>query len=526
VGEVLAGYRIVSELGRGGMGIVFLAEHQHLERKVALKLLAPDLTGDENFRHRFIRESKAAAALDHPNIIPIFDAGEIEGLLYLSMRYAEGRDLKELIQDEGALAPERALRLLEQAGRALDAAHAQGLVHRDVKPQNMLVTGLDPAEHLYLLDFGLTKKLSQTSGLTLAGTFMGTVDYVSPEQIEGRQVDHRTDIYSLGCVLYECLSGVVPYERDSEMSVIHAHITAEPPPFNRLRPDLAAFDLVIATAMAKDPSDRYDSCGELVRAARRAMEAPDLAQSAPVMGATVVRPRQPAASTATAQEPSHQGEQVATRAPSDQAYPAPPQQAGPAPKPTRALMWGAAGTVLVLIAVGVFLLLAGDGDQPEAGSPGPDVETDLPARTVTDFSTADLESLLPESLDGLPASNRNADEVGADCYVPGVEAAAGHTYTDGDAGVQLLLCLYPSKDLAAADFRATIDQAENEGFSKRGRVQAVVDSDGDQVGRAQVFQSSTGDFEEGVVWTNTRLTVAAISTRANRVEGIFGDLDF
>ena len=193
VGEDFAGYRIEAVLGRGGMGIVYRAEHLELERKVALKLLSETLSEDESFRKRFIRESKLAASMDHPNVIPIYGAGEADGLLYIAMRYVDGDDLKEIISREGALDPARALLLLEQVGSALDAGHARGLVHRDVKPHNMLIADAAgiTGDHVYLSDFGLAKQVASKTEITASGTFMGTIDYVAPEQIEGRAADAR-----------------------------------------------------------------------------------------------------------------------------------------------------------------------------------------------------------------------------------------------------------------------------------------------------------------------------------------------
>jgi tRNA A-37 threonylcarbamoyl transferase component Bud32 len=264
IGRELLGYRIEALIGRGGMSVVYRAEDLRLKRKVALKLLASELAEDERFRERFLRESEMAASLDHPHIVPIYDAGEHEGQLYIAMRYVEGSDLKELLKQEGPLDPKRALALLEDLADALDAAHARGLVHRDVKPSNAL---LDNAGRVYLSDFGLTKSASDRSALTMTGRIIGTVDYAAPEQIEGKPVDGGADVYSLGCLLYECLTGEVPFPRDSELAVLWAHVN-EPPPKIAAHP---ALDGVIAKALAKEPKERYQSCAELVEAAREAL---------------------------------------------------------------------------------------------------------------------------------------------------------------------------------------------------------------------------------------------------------------
>jgi Tol biopolymer transport system component len=275
VGTRVAGYRIESVIGRGGMGVVYLAEDLSLERKVALKVLPPDLSQDPKFRERFVRESRLAASLDHPNIVPIFEAREADGQLYIAMRYVQGMDLKTLIQRDGALDLERALWILTQAASALDAAHGAGLVHRDVKPGNILIaTGAEPgsAEHVYLSDFGLTKRTSSDSGMTATGTFVGTLDYAAPEQFEGGTLDARTDVYSLGCVFYECLTGEVPYRRENEAGLVYAHLLAPPPKVTEKRPELPPkLDPVVAKAMAKAPEDRYLTAGALSKAARQAV---------------------------------------------------------------------------------------------------------------------------------------------------------------------------------------------------------------------------------------------------------------
>jgi serine/threonine protein kinase len=272
-GTEIAGYRIESVIGRGGMAVVYRAEDTRLGRKVALKLLTPALAENEQFQQRFIRESRLAASLDHPNIVPIYEAGEAEGRLFIAMRYVPGGDLKALIAQEGGLPPARILRLFVQIGDALDAAHVLGLVHRDVKPGNILVTSVVEhsshahPDHVYLTDFGLTKRTSSLSGsLTGTGHFLGTVDYVSPEQIQGAPVGPSTDMYSLGCLLYECLTGQLPFHRDDDAAVLWAHLVTSPPPIAVARPDLPPeVNDVVARAMAKDPEDRYDSCHELVR---------------------------------------------------------------------------------------------------------------------------------------------------------------------------------------------------------------------------------------------------------------------
>jgi serine/threonine-protein kinase len=271
IGTQLGSYRIEEYIGRGGMGVVYRAEHMGLGRRVALKLLAPELAQNQSFRERFVRESRLAAAIDHPNVIPIFEAAEVDAHYFIAMRYVDGVDLREVLHGEGALDIDRALLVLGQIAGALDAAHAAGLVHRDVKPGNILV-GRE-FDHCYLTDFGLTKATSSDTNFTATGQFVGTTDYVAPEQIEGRELDRRTDVYSLGCVFYECLAGTPPFRRETDMAVMWAHIQEPPPRLTERRPDLPPqLDGVIATAMAKQKDDRYPSCSTFAAAARSALE--------------------------------------------------------------------------------------------------------------------------------------------------------------------------------------------------------------------------------------------------------------
>ena len=266
IGTVLGGYRIIEPLGSGGTSVVYRAEHVRLGRPAALKLLAPGL-GEADFSERFLRESQLAASLDHPSIVPIYDAGEEDGLLYIAMACVEGSDLKTLLGREGRLPTRRALRIIGQIGAALEAAHTRGLVHRDVKPANILVAADDRA---YLSDFGVVKELA-SNGSTRTGSFIGTIDYCAPEQIEGGDVDARTDVYALACVLYECLAGTPPFHRPSEVAVLNAHLHAPPPKLTRAAPDAPpALEHVISKALSKSPLDRYASTGEFLNAARAA----------------------------------------------------------------------------------------------------------------------------------------------------------------------------------------------------------------------------------------------------------------
>src|SRR5436189_2438946 len=267
IGTQVAGFRIESVLGRGGMSVVYVAEQVRLGRRVALKVLTTELAWDDQFRERFVRESQIAAAIDHPNIIPIYDAGEDDGLLYIAMRFVQGPDLKEVLK-RGNLGVGRTIFLVEQIASALDAAHAHSLVHRDVKPGNILLE--ESTDHAYLTDFGVAKQTT-ARGLTSTGHFLGTVEYAAPEQIEGGPVDARTDVYALGCVLYECLTNSPPFSHGTEHAVLHAHLVDPPPSVSHVRPELPhAIDGLIATATGRAADDRFGSCGELAHAARNA----------------------------------------------------------------------------------------------------------------------------------------------------------------------------------------------------------------------------------------------------------------
>jgi serine/threonine protein kinase len=257
-GSELLGYRIESLLGRGSVSVVYLAEDVRLKRSVALKILFLEPEHGKAFRDRFLRESELAASLDHANVLPIHEAGDSGGLMFVAMQYVGGSNLAGLLR-KGPLAPERAIDLLAQVAAALDAAHEHGLVHGDVKPSDVLV---DPSGHAYLTDFGLTRGLNETA-VTREGV-QGTIDYVAPERIEGAEPDGRADAYSLGCLLYECLVGEPPFAQGSDSATVFAHLALAPP-------SVPGLEDVFRTALAKNPADRYASCAELVKAARNAL---------------------------------------------------------------------------------------------------------------------------------------------------------------------------------------------------------------------------------------------------------------
>jgi serine/threonine protein kinase len=321
IGEEVAGYRLRALLGRGGMSVVYQAEFLRLGNLVALKVLAPELANEDAFRTRFLQESRAAASLNHPNVIPIYDSGPFGDLLYISMRYVAGADLRTVLKAYRRLAPDQALLLVGSAGRGLDAAHRAGIVHRDVKPANILIERVvdDEPDHVYLSDFGIAKHSLSVSGLTNTGQLLGTLDYIAPEQIQGKPVDARTDIYSLGCVLYECLTGSVPFQNEVNVAVMWSHVEDAPEaPSSRCAELPAAVDDVILRAMAKRPQDRYASCREFMTAAhealvpgsvdpsRRAQREARAADPPTVLGPAVVTPATPPA----AEPVSHAAEPV------------------------------------------------------------------------------------------------------------------------------------------------------------------------------------------------------------------------
>ncbi|HYI38147.1 MAG TPA: serine/threonine-protein kinase [Thermoleophilaceae bacterium] len=267
-GDRFAGHVIGTELGRGGMGHVYRATREADGAEVALKLLPPELSGEDRYRKRFARESRLAASLSHAHLVPVVDAGEHEGSLWIAMELIEGPDLGAVLTERGTIHPGNAARIVAQVGGGLDAAARAGLVHRDVKPANVFVVARDGAPHAYLGDFGLTKATDSQSGLTATGKFLGTVAYAAPEQAQGDEVGPATDVYQLGGLLYRALSGVQPFPRPRQIATIMAHIREPPPKPSEANPACPpALDRVVATAMAKKPRKRYPSASALGEAA-------------------------------------------------------------------------------------------------------------------------------------------------------------------------------------------------------------------------------------------------------------------
>jgi serine/threonine protein kinase len=364
-GDEFAGYRVERRLGRGGMGILYLAVEPGLERRVALKLIAPEAASDEVFARRFAEESRIAASIEHPNVVPIYAAGEEAGVPYIAMRYVAGADLARRLTREGRLSPQIAVDLIAQIGTGLDAIHAAGLIHRDVKPANVLLSGEDGGDHAYITDFGVARNVATESGLTQTGRFVGTLDYVAPEQISGGSIDARVDVYALGCLLFKLLTGEVPFPKDGEAARLYAHLNDPPPAPSLYVPEISmALDDVVIRAMSKDPDDRYPSAGDLGRAAQAALRGE--------------RPEAPERTVATGAAATRTAETIPTKA-SETTVPTPPTgptgrldaEASSIPvKPDaggssrrRALIGGVAALLLVVVVA--VILLSGGGSSPD-----------------------------------------------------------------------------------------------------------------------------------------------------------------
>ena len=358
IGRRLGNYDIVEEIGRGGMAVVYRAHQRSLNRHVAIKVLAPQLSFDQQFVERFQREARAAAKLQHPNIVVIHDVAHEQGIYFLVMELLEGRTLKQLIEERGSLSPERAARIVEQVANALDYAHRQGFVHRDIKPANIFVGKED---HTTLADFGIAKAASETQHLTRTGMLIGTPEYMSPEQAEGGTVDYRTDLYALGVVLYQMLAGRLPFKSTTPHATLHAVIYEPPPPLRQLRPNLSpAVESVVMKSIVKKPAQRYQAGREMVAALKAAL-------AGQTTGAIAVAPPRPMTP--------------------------PPRADAPPTRRRSPVVWivGALVLVLVLLMAAVFLLLNGSTDD-EDSTPVATVivvhETSTPAESSTVTETA------------------------------------------------------------------------------------------------------------------------------------------
>jgi hypothetical protein len=367
-GDEFAGYRIERRLGRGGMGILYLAVEPGLERRVALKLIAPEAAAEEVFARRFAEESRIAASIEHPNVVPIYAAGEEAGVPYIAMRYVAGADLARRLVREGRLSAEVAVELIAQIGNGLDAIHAAGLVHRDVKPANVLLSGGDGSDHAYITDFGVARNIATESDLTQTGRFVGTLDYVAPEQISGGTVDARADIYALGCLLFKLLTGEVPFPKDGDAARLYAHLNDPPPAPSLYVPEVSmGLDDVVIRAMSKEPDDRYPSAGDLGRAARAALrgETPAVPERTVATGAAATRTAERISARTAAPRKSVSATEPTRRLDGDTDA-AEPKSGSPGGSRRWAI---AAGAVALLVAVVVVILLAGGGEG-EGGAQG------------------------------------------------------------------------------------------------------------------------------------------------------------
>lgn len=534
VSELVAGslfgrYEIERELGRGGFGVVYLATdtNPQLTRKVALKVLDEALGAQASFRERFFRESRLASALDHPNIVAIHDAGEHEGALYIAMRYVEGTDLRAAIASRDSLDPRKTMSIITQVAAGLDAAHAAGVIHRDVKPANVLLT--TDLSRAYLADFGLTKQLaSESSAVSSVGQFLGTFAYAAPEQLEGREVDGRTDQYALGCTLFECLTGRIPFDGSPQV-VLTAHLTRPPPAVTELCPWLPpAVDAVIARAMAKSPDGRYYNCGELAAAATNALtvtprtaerlvvsspSCPDCGAEAsigalfclacgrdlrmePRTGETVT----PVRTDATVAPPAG----WAPSAPQPPAAPPPTAPTPPAPRarprwPLFAGIGGALALVVVLVAV-----LAGGG-----GGGGPSKPKRSPATTVAEFPNAQEKTLRSH----VPLDTRDTCVRGA--RLPGGALAALDCRSPGANAVSF--SLMSDKDAMAAGYealRAHTGVARGTGTAGNCPYEYSYVSKDLSTGR-ELCSTNESTQDVHVIWTNEQLTILTVAARTD-----------
>ena len=404
-GSVFAGHRIEGVAGRGGMGVVYRATHLALDHVVALKVISANLAGDARFRRRFADESRIAVSLRHPNVVQIHHAGEEDGLLFVTMDLIEGTDLRGLLRREGTLEPEHAVRIVEAVAAALDVAHARGLVHRDITPGNVLLEESGGVEHVYLTDFGLARQIEATSGVTATGAFVGTLDYVAPEQIRGERVDARSDVYALGCVLFELLTGNPPFAaREDKVAKMYAHLQEEASRLRVLRPDLPGeLDLVVARALAKDPGERFPSAGDLARAAAAALEGQPTVEAERSVAVGAAAPGPPEDTTTTERL---RDEQIAIDRPpgprSAETLQAP--RDGAAARRRYAPLLAALGALIVVGVVAAVVLSGGGEDEPDTPGAATTAAATVDGRPVP---VGDLPVNLVHGQEGLWVTNRN-----------------------------------------------------------------------------------------------------------------------
>ena len=418
VGDEFAGHRIEGVLGRGGMGVVYRVVDLRLNRPAALKVITPALSADDDFRRRFQRESQVAAAVRQHNVVTIFQAGEAEGLLFVTMELIHGSDLRGFISQRGRIDLPTASAITSQIAAALDAAHSASLVHRDVKPANVLIADSAPL-HVYLTDFGLTKRTSSQSGITKTGLFVGTIDYAAPEQIKGWPVDARADVYALGCVLFEMVTGAPPFRRDNEYATMYAHTSEPPPPLSTIVPDVPpALNAVVSRALAKDPEERFPSAGDMARAVEAAVAGQPLMEPERTVATGAAAP-----GTAVPTTPLPISTPTAPQASPVHGYGMEPPPAPPPSYPTAALPpaprrnpwpWIAALVAVLAIAgaaAAVVLTRDSGGSEKTASTPVAQTPVQQPANDTSGPTEADgvkeIVSIVHLSEAGLPLTQNH-----------------------------------------------------------------------------------------------------------------------
>jgi hypothetical protein len=490
-GSVFAGHRIEGLAGKGGMGVVYRATHIALDHVVALKVISPALAEDERFRRRFGEESRIAVSIRHPNVVAIHHAGEEGGLLFVTMDLIDGTDLRGLLHVHGRMDPEHAAAVVTEVAAALDAAHAKGLVHRDIKPGNILIEGEGPGERVFLTDFGLARLVEASTGVTATGAFVGTLDYVAPEQIRGERVDARADVYALGCVLFELLTGNPPFAaRDDKVAKMFAHLQEEPPRVRLTRPELPAeLDLVVGRALAKDPAERYPSAGDFARAVTGALQGQPTLEAERSVGTGAAAPGPPEATTSAQREPAETAEgptgPATVPGPSraeTEAVPAAASHRSRARGPWIAL---AAGVVAVIVAAALLLgggddgtdaggqTTAGQGTQPDASAPEAAIDGDP-------VPVGRLPVNLAHGEDGLWVTNRVGRSI---------------SFVDGDPAQEIAEIPLDGKPEGIAVGEGSIWVSTARGELLR------LDPDGTTVARIQVG-AAPGEvaFGEGAIW--------------------------
>ena len=508
------------QIGLGGMAVVYRATDERLGRRVALKLLAPALAEDAGFRQRFIRESRAAAAVDHPNIIPIYEAGEIDGALFIAMRYVHGGDVRSLLERENPLSPGRVWSIVSQVASALDAAHSFGLVHRDVKPGNMLLDasgghGWGPAgqsEHVYLSDFGISKLQMASAALTQTGQFVGTLDYIAPEQIENQRIDGRADQYSLACAAFELLSGTRPFRKDTQLGLITAHLTDPPPQVTGRRPGLPpAVDQVLAVAMAKIPDQRYATCADFAAELGRSL---GLLPRAPEHAGRVSPPIPPARPPTELAQPTP-GLAAAAGLRPDVPRPAtvgsPPGPGGswPPPPPTstgrRRGRWVAAATAAaaaVVLGGGVAaaVVLTHHPQPAPASSPAASPSSLSPSATAS--SKPSTSSPAPSSATTTPPTQTQTP-AGNPALAQGEATTVNNLLTTGQNSSEALSsAATDAKNCASPQLAADVDQ-----------IQAVRDQRQTELDQAQLL--NTDDLPNGAGLKSNLISALSLSLQSD-----------